>query len=251
MDYGIFFPTTILINLENRVICALINNMKIIDVHSHIEYITHNFQDDVVGTVCCATQEFDWDVLAKMIQTDKNIYGAFGIHPWFVDSVKDGFEERLESLLKTNKNYMVGEIGLDKYKPNMEKQIGLFQKQFDIAIRLKRTMFLHCVGAWDKILHILKQHKQSELPIIVLHDFNANVDVLTKLLKYKQIYFSLGKNVVRDRLCCVQEIPSDRILVETDADKNILLIDVINKISQNESDIYNNTLKVLNNEQIA
>ena len=206
------------------------NIMKIIDAHSHIDYVTHNFQEDVIGTVCCTTKESEWDVLINMMQKDKNIYGAFGIHPWFVDSVKEGFNERLESLLCAKPEYMVGEIGLDKYKPNMEKQMDVFQKQFDLAFRLKRTMFLHCVGAWDKILHILKQYKQSELPIIVLHDFNANDDILIKLLQYKNIFFSLGKNVVYDRFRRIDEIHLNRILIETDGNKNIILKNIVDKI---------------------
>ena len=225
--------------------------MKIIDAHSHIDYITHNFQDDVVGTVCCATKESEWGVLVGQMQMDKNIYGAFGIHPWFVDSVEVGFDKRLEDLLKTNRFFMVGEIGLDKYNPNMDKQVDVFQKQLDIAIRLKRTVFLHCVGAWDKILHILKQYKQGQLPIIVIHDVNVNDKILTKLLEYKNVFFSLGKNVVYDRFCRIDEIPNDRILIETDADKGIILKDFIDKISKNESVIYYNTLKVLSNGQIA
>ncbi len=225
--------------------------MKIIDAHSHIDHITHNFQEDVVGTICCATKESEWCVLVELMKHDKNIYGAFGVHPWFVDSVVDDFDKRLEDLLKTNSKYMVGEIGLDKYKPNMEKQIDVFQRQFDVAIRLKRTMFLHCVGAWDKILHILKQYKQSELPIIVMHDFNANDEIIEKLLQYKNIFFSMGKNALYDRFCRIDKIQNDKILVETDGDKNIVLKNLVNKISKNESDIYNNTLKVLNNGQVA
>ncbi len=224
--------------------------MKIIDAHSHIDYITHNFQNDVVGTVCCATKESDWPILVDMIKHDKNIWGAFGIHPWFVELSEDGFDKRLEDLLKTNHSYLVGEIGLDKYKPNIEKQLEIFQKQFDIAIRLKRTVFFHCVGAWDKILHVLKQYKQSDLPIIVLHDFNSNDEILDKLLEYESIYFSLGKNALYDRFCRIDKIPMNRILIETDADKNIILKNLIDKISKNELDIYNNTLRVLSNEQI-
>ena len=222
--------------------------MKIIDAHSHIDYITHKFQDDVVGTVCCTTKESEWNSLVKLVGHDKNIYGAFGIHPWFIDTVKDGWEKRLECLLKTNRDYMVGEIGLDKYKPDISKQIDVFQKQFDMAIRLHRTVFLHCVGAWDKILYVLKQYKQSDLPIIVLHDFNANNEILAQLLVYKNIYFSFGKNVLYGRFRCIEEIPMDKILVESDSDKNIILKDIIDKTSKNESVIYNNTLKVLHNE---
>ena len=222
--------------------------MKIIDAHSHIDYVTHKFQDDVVGTVCCTTNEFEWGTLVEMMHDDKNIYGAFGIHPWFIDLVQQGYEKRLEYLLKTNRAYMVGEIGLDKYKPDMDNQLEVFQKQFNVAIRLGRTVFLHCVGAWDKILHVLKQYKQSELPVIVLHDFNANDEILDRLLEYKNIFFSMGKNFVYDRFCRTDKIPLNRILIETDADKNIVLKNVVNKISKNETDIYNNTLKVLNDE---
>ena len=227
--------------------------MKIIDAHSHIDYITHNFQSDVVGTVCCATKQSEWNVLVDMMQSDNRIYGAFGIHPWFVNEAGDNFESELIDLLKTNRNFMVGEIGLDKYEPDMEKQIDIFEKQLDIAIRFNRSVFLHCVGAWDKILHILKQYKQSELPIIVAHDFNANVDILTKLLQYKNIYFSVGKNALYGRFCRIEQIPSDKILIETDGKQDIILKDMVNKISdiKNESGIgdiiYDNTLKVLNN----
>ena len=76
--------------------------MKIIDAHSHIEYISHNIQPDVVGTICCATNESDWNNLANIISGDKNVYGAFGVHPWFVDTIKDGFDKRLYDLLKLN-----------------------------------------------------------------------------------------------------------------------------------------------------
>lgn len=245
--------TKILINLEKQTFYALIITMKIIDAHSHIDYITHDFQPDVVGTVCCAAKQSEWGVLANMMKSDNRIYGAFGIHPWFIDESDNKFESELIDLLKNNHNFMVGEIGLDKYKPNMETQINVFKKQLNIAIRFNRTVFLHCVGAWDKFLHILKQYKQSELPIIVAHDFNGNENILNELLKFNNVYFSLGKNVLYGRFCRIEQIPLNKILIETDGNKDIILKDLINKISdiKNESDmddiIYNNTLKVLSN----
>ena len=86
---------------------------------------------------------------------------------------------------------MVGEIGLDKNKPNMEQQIIIFQKQLDIAIELKRIVFIHCVGAWDKILYVLKQYKKSSIPTMIFHAFNGNDDIIKYLLKNyeKNLYF--------------------------------------------------------------
>ena len=228
-------------------------NMNIIDAHTHIDYITHEHQDDVAGCIVCATNESDWNELVKLSNKDKNVYCAFGVHPWFVENVKDGFGERLENLLKTNNNFMVGEIGLDKYKPNMDKQIDVFIKQLNIAIRLKRNIFLHCVGAWDKILHILKQYKKSELPIIVAHDFNGNDEIIKQLLENYNIMFSFNKIDKDHDIHRIQQIPNDKILVESDGKNNILLKENIEKISKikhelNISDIiYNNIQKVLKN----
>ena len=228
--------------------------MKIIDAHTHIDYISCDEQPDVVGAVCCAVMESDWQKIIDLTKTDNRVYGAFGIHPWFINSINKDFDKRLESLLKTDSNYMVGEIGLDKYKPNMDDQIGFFIKQFNIAVRLKRIVCLHCVGAWDKILRIFKQYKQSELPMIIVHGFNENEDVLEKLLRYKNIYFSVGKNAVYGRNNRIDKIPLNRIMVETDSKSNALLKDIVVKISETKNDenvpdiIYNNTSKVLNNE---
>ncbi len=229
--------------------------MKIIDSHSHIDYLTHKIQHDVVGTVVCTTNESQWQNLIDLINGDGCIYGAFGVHPWFVDSVIDGYDVRLKEFLETNRNFMVGEIGLDKYKPNMEKQIEIFTNQFDLAIRLQRTVFIHCVGAWDKILYVLKQYKKSELPDIVFHAFNGSENILNNLLKnYKDnIYFSFGKNALYDRNRRITQIPIDKILVESDGDKDVNLIDVVNKMSIIKNDtnaqniIYNNTKKILKN----
>ncbi len=226
--------------------------MKIIDSHTHIDYITCDLQPEVVGCVCCAVVESDWNNIVDLVKQDKRVYGAFGVHPWFVESLKDGFDIRLENLLKTDSDYMVGEIGLDKHKPNMEKQVEVFVAQLDVAVKLKRTVFLHCVGAWDKILHILKQYKQNELPMLVVHNFDENDTILKQLLKYENVFFSISKNVVYDRNYRIEQIPINRILIETDAKKDVLLKDVLIRIITIKNDdgvpeiIYNNTLKVLN-----
>lgn len=227
--------------------------MKIIDAHSHIDYITHTFQPDVVGTICCAKNESEWADLLNMANQDNNIYPSFGIHPWFIDSVSGDFENRLIELLKTNQAFMIGEIGLDKYHSNMDKQIDVFNKQLDISVKLKRTVFLHCVGAWDKILHILKQYKKSELPIIVMHAFNGSNEICSNLLENYNVLFSFNKIDKSHDLPRIEQIPSDKILVESDGKQNVILRDVIDNIAsikhnENMSNIiYSNTKKVLKN----
>ena len=227
--------------------------MKIIDAHSHIDYITHRLQPYVVGTVCCTTDESQWQILLDMAKQDSKIYAAFGVHPWFVDSVNDDFDKRLEQLLNTDSHYMIGEIGLDKYKTNLDKQIAVFMKQFDLAVKLKRTVFLHCIGAWDKILHILKQYKQSELPIIVAHAFNENDEILEQLLRYNNIMFSFNKINRCGKNRCIEQIPNNRILVESDGKSYSDLVKLVQQIREIKNDtnisdiIYDNTQRIIKN----
>ena len=227
--------------------------MEIIDAHTHIDYITPDFQQNVKGCICCAVEESEWQKIIDVMQNDNRVYGAFGVHPWFINSVEQDFLVRLKKLLERNSDYMVGEIGLDKYKPDMQKQTDIFINQFDMAVNLKRIVCLHCVGAWDKILHILKQYKKNDLPIIIAHAFNENEDILNKLLQYENIYFSIGKNALYDRFCRIERIPSNKILVESDADKNVSLVNIIEAIAKikNESNLVNiicdNAKRILKN----
>ncbi len=230
---------------------VLIIFMKIIDAHSHIDYITHDIQPGVVGTICCTTDETQWLDLINMMNVDNRIYGCFGIHPWFVQNIKDGFEDRLYDLLKNNESFFVGEIGLDKYKPDIDIQIDVFKKQFDVAVKLHRTVFLHCVGAWEKIFFILKQYKKSELPVLVIHDFHGSDEILTNLLDNYKVMFSFNKI---DKPQYIRRIELENILVETDGKADVILENIITDISDIKNNtyvadiIYNNTQGLLKHE---
>ena len=223
--------------------------MKIIDAHSHIEYISHNIQPDVVATICCATNESDWNNLANITLSDKNVYGAFGVHPWFVDTIMDGFDKRLYDLLKLNDSFMVGEIGLDKYRPNMEQQIDVFERQLNVAVEMNRAIFLHCVGAWDKILHVLKQYKK--LPTIIAHDFNGNNEIMQNLVNNYDIMFSIHRVDKPTEIRRIEQFPIEKMLVESDAKPDVILHNVIDKISDIKKEpnageiIYKNTQRIL------
>ena len=228
--------------------------MKIIDAHTHIDSVLKPWQPNVVAVVCCATNESDWLNLDDVCKNNKRVYGAFGIHPWFVNTVQDNFDVRLENLMLKNARYMIGEIGLDKYHPDMDKQIDVFATQLNLAIKLHRNVFIHCVGAWDKMLNVFKNCKNLNSPIFVIHAFNENDDILNKLLMYENIMFSIGKNALCSEKCRIDKIPSNRILIESDGKSDVLLNDIMNKIIQIKNDknipdiIYNNTAKVLNHE---
>lgn len=164
------------------------------------------------------------------IDDNSDIFGAVGIHPWHISSVYNGWDADLTDLLMGYPELMLGEIGLDKHRPDMDAQIAVLNIQLNIAHKLNRGVCLHCVGAWDKLLFLLKQN-QNELPRFVLsHGYTGPVADTEKLSDRYNMYFSYGP---RDLIKPVRLIatPLDRILAETDSNNPENVISVVKGIS--------------------
>lgn len=183
--------------------------MKYTDAHCHIFSAP---ADNITGQVCNATTAADWEKLAQI--ADDRTYVCIGIHPWYIDSATPDWADCMREILLSNPQIMVGEIGIDKYHPDIDRQIEFFAQQIEIAIEMNRPVHLHCVGAWDKVLHILKGHR-PRIPIIA-HAFGGNAAIMTALAEYNT-YFSYGAR--GDHVADTAKIaPVDKILVESDSD---------------------------------
>ncbi len=214
----------------------LIFYMKYFDAHCH-EYKS---LPNLIGAVVSATHEDMWQNIIQA-QTE-NVFGAIGVHPWYIKSACDGWKTRLHNALLNNPDLMVGEIGLDNMCDNMELQESVFVAQLKIANELKRVANIHCVRAWDKMLRIVKP--MPDIPAFIFHAFSGNADIIKQLPD--NAYFSYGMEIIRndtaksrDRIIAT---PNDRLLVETDdVDPDNLRL-IVMKIAE---------IKQLPNEQIA
>lgn len=201
--------------------------MKYIDSHCHLSSDTHICG---VGAIYNAVQPSDWRAITSAIDDNSDIFGAVGIHPWHISSVYNGWDADLTDLLMGYPELMLGEIGLDKHWPDMDAQIAALNIQLNIAHKLNRGVCLHCVGAWDKLLFLLKQN-QNELPRFILsHGYTGPVADTEKLSDRYNMYFSYGP---RDLINPVRLIatPLDRILAETDSNNPENVISVVKGIS--------------------
>ncbi len=183
---------------------------KYFDAHCHL------IDADLTANVCAvvnATKIVEWGAVLNQVQANSNLCGAIGVHPWFVGELVDGWDVWLFDLLKSNPDISVGEIGLDKHKPNMDVQIDIFVRQLEIAIELRRGVNLHCVGAWDKMQRLLKVCKADKLPFVLFHRYKGGVDEIEKLSCKYNAFFSY-RDVDCKRILCT---PVDRVLVETDS----------------------------------
>lgn len=237
-----------------------LGTMKYIDAHCHIlsdVQMRDAVARGVVGFVVNATQPDDWNAVIKLAQND-NVFGAVGVHPWYVSGLHDGWDNDLVSVLTAHPNLMVGEIGLDKNHPDIEKQIFVFKRQIQIAHDMGRVAHIHVVGAWGNIIDVL--HRCDLPPAMVFHAFSASGELISELNKMGA-YFSFGADVLNEShvkaRAAVASVPENRILVESDAPDGAMpdkIPDIVAEIAHIRgipvadmaTTIYNNTAELLN-----
>ncbi|KAJ1883401.1 Cut9-interacting protein scn1 [Coemansia sp. RSA 1722] len=220
--------------------------MVVYDVHCHIHetpaaYGTLEEHPDVVYCVQ-ATNHADWQAVAELkTRYPDRIVPAFGIHPWFVERLETGvipdtWEAELQQLV-TQHGGIVGECGLDKIARNpetgnlypFEPQIQLLKRQLQISTDLNVPVSLHCVRAFGAMVDVLREaEKQGWLPPrIMLHSYSGSADMLKQIFLKgelgKRVYVSFsqfvnGRNADKSTQC-MQVVPENRILVESDLHK--------------------------------
>lgn len=111
-----------------------------------------------------------------MNRNHQRVVSCIGIHPWYVNSLNDGWESRMENLLSENPHLKVGEIGLDHYKSKLAPKLlqeQVFRTQIRIALKFNRFMNIHCVSAFGKVLKILRDEMQNTKVPFIMHSYEG------------------------------------------------------------------------------
>ncbi|OQS07955.1 putative deoxyribonuclease YabD-like [Thraustotheca clavata] len=197
--------------------------LRWVDAHCHLQdgrftgildkVLERSFAAGIVAIGTCSCNQNEWakypELASQLESHEIQILPAFGIHPWYAADATS--------------SYLVGEIGLCKSKRGvivpMQLQEQCFRDQLQLAVDLKRTAIIHCVGAYGKLLAIL-----NEIPLtrpVVLHSFAGAAELVPAFAKLSNVYFSVTAkqcmNPTTKTLKMLQLIPIDRLLVETDA----------------------------------
>ncbi len=152
------------------------------------------------------------------------MYGAIGIHPSDCKNYDFSMLEKIKNEILENKKIVaIGEIGLDFYwdknKNVQELQRIWFEKQIELAKELNLPIEIHTRDAIQETFDIIKESKFKNN--IILHCYNASIEITKEYLKMDNVYFSFGgvltfKNSINVKNAFLM-IPNDRILIETDA----------------------------------
>ena len=145
-------------------------------------------------------------------------YGlSVGLHPWLspLFELKETLEH-LKEAVQNPKVLAIGEIGLDRAKgPALSIQVSWFEAQLMLAQKTNKPVIVHCVKAYSELPFFLKKYTGP----FVLHGYNGNKQQTLDLLKFPQVYFSLGERFFSADPQKVEgflNIPTERLFFETD-----------------------------------
>lgn len=203
--------------------------MKLIDSHAHLT--SDDFNEDrsflikdlsnfavnsVILPACDLENSYE---TVKLAEKYENLYAQVGFHPENIESFDDSSIEKLEDLAKNPKVVAIGEIGLDYYwqDDNKDEQKEIFIKQLDLARKLKLPVVIHSRDSVDDCLEILKSYPDLKVQI---HCFSYSYIHLMECMK-RGYYISIGgvvtyKNADNEKNAAIN-VDLDKLMLETDS----------------------------------
>ncbi len=217
-------------------LCGSLSGVNLYDAHNHLQ--DERFagrQDTLVAEArgagvsrmvvngSCAE---DWPQVADLARRFPGfVIPSFGLHPWYVPDRKDDWREQLAHWLDTP-GAVVGEIGLDRWKPDLpwEDQEEALVFQLDEAANRNVPASIHCLQAWGRLVELLEQFPRPACGFI-LHSYGGSADLIDRLAPLGA-YFSLPGYYAHERKTkqrdVFRHVPPDRLLIETDAPDQLL-----------------------------
>ena len=198
------------------------------DAHTHLQMMS-DFEDvikrasekGVAGFICNSTGPNDWIKVSDIAQQYSQVIPCYGVHPHYIENLPTDWFDQLKILLEENSNAMVGEIGLDNLKPNMDEQERILRLQLELAWKMKRPAHIHCVRAWDRLLHVFKSQREKMPPKILMHSHHGNADLIPQLIEKYNAYFSYSAIFIPENRpkirACMKATPLNRMMIESDA----------------------------------
>ena len=176
-------------------------------------------KERVLYMVSCATREENFGKTAKLARDHGAVIPCFGIHPWFLDSLSENWQKRLETFL-TAEGSGIGETGLDftDKRADQDLQIRVFSHHLDLARQLERPINIHIRKGWDTFIHLLKKSGPLKTPGLI-HSYSGSPDMIP-LLERHNLYLSFSGAVTRPNakkvVRALGAVSRDRFVLETD-----------------------------------
>jgi len=147
------------------------------------------------------------------------VYAACGVHPHDTQHLTEDDMTVLKELLISPKAVALGEIGLDYYYDNSDrdKQRKWFDRQLKLAAEIDKPVTIHTRDAFKDTLDILKANPKNHG---IIHCYSGSKET-AKILLDMGYYISFAGPLTFKNASTALEVavfvPEDRILIETDS----------------------------------
>ena len=154
-------------------------------------------------------------------RSHENIYTAIGTHPHDARLYDDQAEERIKTLITSERVIAWGEIGLDFHYDNSPRdvQVAVFKRQLRAAHECDLPIVIHTREAESETIEILKSDYDEAKRRGVFHCFSGSMDLAQQAIELGFMISFSGIVTFKkaDELRAVaKEVPLDRLLIETD-----------------------------------
>lgn len=153
----------------------------------------------------------------KLVNKYPNVYGALGLHPNYIEENNEVVINYIKDNLNNKKIIAIGEIGLDYYRNNgnKENQLNLFNTLLTLANENKLPVIIHNRESTEDLIKTLKNHNSKG----IIHSFSGSYETAIELIK---LGFKLGINGIitfknTNLVNTLKKIDLKNILIETDS----------------------------------
>lgn len=203
----------------------------IIETHCHLDYLKDRPLEETLAEVqrvnverviTIAVSPENLATVRELSQVAPWVYGTQGIHPHDAEKYSDAVEAEIRAHAGDDKIVAVGEIGLDYFYDNADRDVQreVFRRQLQIACDTDRPVVIHSREADDDTIEILREFETTLKRRGVIHSFTSGPGLAQYALGegwclgFNGITtFNKAENV-RD---IVRMAPIEQILLETDS----------------------------------
>lgn len=203
--------------------------MRLVDAHIHVDRLDDprsfaaQANDEGIGLFSNTLVPQDFEKAVCLLGDFDNVRIGVGLHPWWVSLDEDqAIEQSSQALALLRGHRYVGEIGLDaspSHLDTFENQVRALRVVLEACAREgDKIISLHCVKAHDVLFQIMRETGVANSCTCILHWFSGNHEHLLEAIRMG-CWFSVGERMLATKRgrAYVQSIPSDRLLLETDA----------------------------------
>ena len=186
------------------------------DSHIHITEPGSGYPDigDAGILMGCTSRASEWTAMSGT----EGVVRFYGVHPWYADGWDGSVSERLRSILSSDWEANVGEIGLDSKRGDVIDQRPAFEEQISLASEFGRTANIHMVGCEKDVLDVVRR-RGAGCRSVILHSFSSESYV--KPFADAGCMFSLNPRILarsdRRLIRLFSSIPEERLLLESDS----------------------------------